>query len=1102
MNYPALSRLRTSDTILNKTRCTRLILVLAAIVVGSAFVPVAATAGPLSGLQRLFKDWGLFQGLQISGTNNFTFQENLVEGSAAAFEGQRWDTDNFMAQNSLSVEGPIWKNFQFKADFSASGYGPSYNRFVAGWMGKDTAIYYGDLNIDLSGNQFASFSKAVKGWQLDQKIGDGLARAFYSKEKAITRTQSIPGNNTSGPFFLTYTPIIQGTEVVKINEQVQQFGVDYRLDYDSGQLWFETEGRPPKIIPDTATISVSYQSQSFDSNSGTLYGARVMMPLMRDRLQVGVTMLKQDRGGGGVRDTVGYQEDIFNGSGSTGPFDVNFRPIIPNGTQATYQGREQVIQQALVVLMDNVEQVEGVDYDSYRQIGRIIFRRSVPPEALVVIRYFYDMSINTTATDNSIMGLDMLYHLTPKLSLAAEYGKSDGGALSNTGDALRLNVDYQGNNIKLVGEYRDISPTFTFMDSVGFYRQDKGLDVGLNWQPMDHVSVYARRADLMTSQGYSFGYNQYGGGTNTYGLMQTRQTEADTSGLAVKSLRDDFEVRLEFPKWPTLAFQRQKMSNAGGTSGSSDYTSNNLSMNWSPANQPFTLSASLYDTNQLYQAAGTGETAGTINGSDTRQLQWSAAYRPSDKLSLSYNQGRNKSTALDGANASSSGTDQLALRWTPTRKLEFNIDRTRTNSVGSVRSNYNNYNGYNSYSNALRTLGVFPAGIGDGGGIGGGDDEEPTENRYTDDSTRLGVRFTPNQKLSLDFQLSQRKYSSGGSVGYLADSDQTTKSISAMYQLNDSTSLSAQWNNDVMAFLEEGRGTVSNDTATLGINWRKPDSKWGLSLNYSMMDGVSPTYTGYGSNQTMRIVSNSSKDLQARLSYDLSDNSSLELAGQFSDYAGGYANFKKQQLDIGYRRKISSATDLTFGYRLVRNASGMPADPRYGDTSLTGGDQNYLANTFMLTMSTQFSSGGGGGGGGMGSMGFGGSSLGNFGGYRAGSGMFGSNGSSYGGSYGSSFDRLGVFGQSGNSSSGFGNSGIFGNTGGYGSSQPQGYETFGGNFREGQSGGFTSGLGDIGGHEAGGIDSLAPGMPGAPGAEGALEIEDWYNLDDMYSIWW
>ncbi|MGE5531776.1 MAG: hypothetical protein ACM3VW_06660, partial [Bacteroidota bacterium] len=912
----------------------------------------------------------------------------------------------------------------------------------------------------------------------------------------------IPGNNTSGPFFLTYTPIIQGTEVVKVNEQVQQFGTDYRLDYDSGQLWFETEGRPPKIIPDTATITVSYQSQSFDSDSGTLYGARVMMPFMRDRMQLGVTMLQQDRGGGGsVRDTVGYQEDIFNGSGSTGPFDVNFRPIILNGTQATYQGKQQVIQQALIVLVDNVEQVEGVDYDSYRQIGRIIFRRSVPPTALVVIRYFYDLSINTVASSNSIMGIDMLYHLTPGLSLAAEYGKSDGGALSNTGDALRLNLDYQGSNIKVVGEYRDISPTFTFMDSVGFYQQDKGLDVGLNWQPLEHVSVYARRADLMTTQGYSFGSSNYGN-LGTYGLMQTRANDTDTN-LSVKSLRDDFEVRLDFPNWPTLAFQRQKMSNAGGNSGNSDYTSNNISMNWSPANKPFTLSASLYNTNQLYQTTGTGDTL-TTNGSDTRQLQWSAAYRPSDKFSISFNQGRNNSTSIGSTNSSSSGTDQLALRWTPTRTLEFNIDRTRTNSVGSVGNN--NYNNYNTYSSALRTLGILPAGIGDGGGIGGGDGDQTTENKYTDDSTRMGVRFTPNQKLSLDLQVSQRKYSSGGSAGYLADSDQTTKSVSAMYQLNDSTSLSAQWNNDVMAFLEEGRGTVSNDTATLGINWRKPESKWGLSLNYSMMNGVSPTYTGFGANQQMRMVANKSNDIQARLSYDLNDDSSLELAGQFSDYAGGYANFKKQQLDVGYRRKLSGLTDLTFGYRLVRNASGMPSDPRYGDTSLTGGDQNYLANTFLLTLSTQFNSGTGSSGGGIGGMGFGGSSLGNFGGYRAGNGMFGNSGSSYGTGYGSSFDRLGVFGQNGSSgSNGFGNSGAFGNSG-YGTSgQPQGYETFGNNFRQGQSGGFTSGLGDIGGQEAGGgVGSLAPGMPGVPqaGAEGALEIEDWYNLDDMYSIWW
>lgn len=1070
-------------------------MMLAWLIVASACVCVPAQAGPFSGLEKLFKSWGLFQGIQVSGNNNFTFQQNMIQGSSSAFEGQRWDTNPFMTQNSLSLEGPLWKEFSFKADFSTSGYGPSYNRWIMGYIGHDSAVYYGDLNIDLSGNQFAAFSKAVKGWQLDQKIGKGLARAFYSQEKSITRVQSIPGNNTSGPFFLTYTPVMQGTEVVKINEQIQQFGVDYRLDYDSGQLWFETEGRPPKIIPDTATIVVSYQSSALNNSSGTLYGGRVLMPMMGDRLQVGVTMLKQDRGGGGTnRDTVGYQEDIFNGSGSTGPFDVNFRPIIVNGSQVTYQGRQQTISQALLVLVDNVEWVEGVDFDSYRSIGRIIFRRGVPATSLVVIRYYYDLSNDTTAADNAIMGVDLLYHLTPKLNLQAEYGKSDGGLTTNSGDALRLNLDYQGDKFKFVGEYRDISPTFTFMDSSGFYRQDKGLDLGVNWQPAQHISVFARRSAVKTNQGYSFGYNN-NSGYNSYG-MQTQQTGTDTpSALDISSTRNDLELRLDYPNLPTFAWQFQQLANSGGTNGGSNYGSNNFSLNWSPSGKPYSLSATYYNTNQDYMGSGSTSTS---QSTQTQQLQWAAQYRPSDKLSLSYNAGTNKSSITGSTTGSSSNTNQLSVRWTPSSKIDINYDRTQTRSVGSVASS-------GSYLSAY----LYPNGIGDGGGIGGDGDPTTEENRYQDDNSRLSVRYSPSQKLSFDFSLSDRTYTSGGSVGYLADSSQSTRSISAMYQLNDSLSFNAQMNNDTMAFLEAGRGTVDNKTMSLGANWRQPSSPWSLALNFTKMDGVSPTYTGSGANQRMWMVQNKSADMQARLSYALSDFSSIDLTGQFSDYAGGYANFNKQQLEVGYRRKLSNMTDLTFGYRFVRNMSGIPPDPRWGNTSLTGGDQNYLANTFLLTVSTQFNSGIGGGS----SMGMmGGSSLGNSGGYRAGSGAWGNEGSNYGSGYGGAFQNMGVFGQSGGAGTGFsspfGNSGSsygsnYGNNNGYGVNQSQGYDTFGPSYQSGQGGGFNSGLGDISGarNQGGGVSNLAP-LPGAQPGQDDVTVEDWYTLDDMYSIWW
>ena len=735
-----------------------------------------------------------------------------------------------------------------------------------------------------------------------------------------------------------------------------------------------------------------------------------------------------------------------------------------------YQGKTQVINQALLVLVDNIEQAENVDYDAYRDIGRIIFRRSISPTALVIIRYYYDLSSTTVLGNNDILALDMVYHVSPRLNFAAEWGRSDSGAASGSGDAMRLNLEYGAQRFRVVSEYRDIAPTFTFIDSVGFYRQEKGLDSALNWQPSQHITMSLRRSDLKTNQGYSFGSGNYYPSSVTSSGMQTRATTT-TSGLDVNSSRTDFEVRLEYPKWPTLAFQRQELSNAGGTTGSSNYAANNYSLSWMPTNKPFSFTATMYQTDQTYEP-GTDSTTAVSTGTNTRQLQWSASYRPSDKISLAYNQGRNRSDTSDASNHSTSGTDQLAIRWAPSSKIDINYDRTVTTSLGSIT-------GTSGTTSAISTLA-----------------EETTENRYNDNNSRLSVRYSPLDRLSLDFSLSKRVYTSGGSVGYLADSNQTTRSLGLMYQLSDALSLNATLGRDVMAFLEEGRGTVSNNTLSLGANYRVPNSPWNLQLSYSKTSGLGPVYDGFGSSQRMYMVVNDLSDLQARVSYDLGSDSQLSLTGMLSSSSGGYDNLNKSQLEVGYRKKLSNITDLTFGYRFIRNVSAGPSDPRFGNSSLVPGDQNYLTNTFSLVLNTQFNSGIGGSGG-MG--GFGSSTLNNFQGYRAGSTAFGGSSGSYGMGYGSSYQSLGVFGQSPTSgfSSPFGTGGQGMSTYGGGSSTGErSYETFGSNYRAGQTGGF-GGLGDVSGDRPTDVGSL----PGAAGGE-TLPDEDWLNLDDMYSVWW
>ena len=200
----------------------------------------------------------------------------------------------------------------------------AHTRWVAGYVGDNTALLYGDLDLGIGGNEFAGFNKSTRGWQLDQRLpGGGFMRGFYIQEKGVVRNQTFVGNDTPGPYFLTFTPVIEGSEVVKVNEDPMRFGSDYRLDYDSGQLYFEPIDGQARIITAADTISVSYQSLGYnDGGPGEIYGARAEMPLLNDKLLLGLTMLRHDRlENSSSSDTVGFQEDIYNGSGSTGPFD-------------------------------------------------------------------------------------------------------------------------------------------------------------------------------------------------------------------------------------------------------------------------------------------------------------------------------------------------------------------------------------------------------------------------------------------------------------------------------------------------------------------------------------------------------------------------------------------------------------------------------------------------------------------------------------------------------------------------------------------------------------------------------------------------------------
>lgn len=1064
-------------------------------------VPVApAAADFFGGLQKLFDDWGLFQGLQISGQNSLTFQGDWVEGSRAAYEGQRWDTGSLVRRSSLHIEGPIWRNLGVQMDISSSGWGPSYTRYVVGWTGEKTALYYGDLNVRLAGNEFATFSKTLQGWQVDQMLpGGGLLRGFYSVEKALTRRQFLSGNNTSGPYFLTYTPIVEGSEVIKVDEQLMRFGVDYRLDYETGQLWFEPVDRPPRIIPSTSVIAASYQSYGWQTSPGVLYGARAEMPLLDGRMRVGVTAVMQDkRDPGSARDTAGYQEDIFQASGTTGPFDVNYRPILTNGASVVYQGVRRTIDQPLVVLVDNVEQIEGVDYDSFRQIGRIIFRRAVPPTALVIIRYYYDLGTNEVARDQRVYGLDLGYRITDDLILRTDYAQSAGGNADGQGSAWRSSLQYSRPRLSATLEYRDVQPEFTYLDSVGFYRNERGLNFAGQWQINDYISLYDRYSDLSSNQGLSFGYSG-GYGITSLSLPASRDSlqmaPAQTIDpiRLVQTKRHDFGVDVRYPGWPSLSISRQVLGNAGGTYGDSTQTADNVRLFWSPEGKPLTVSVNLSNTGQDYK--GGAAVSGNLyqpRSSDTSQIQGTVTWSPMRTLSLSANLGHNRATATDAEMPSTSEVRQLSLQWNPSSRLSLSVDHTMAHSLGAVTSGfygggygyggYGNYSNYGSYYTTQVTPGLpFNPGGGGSGGTGG-EEQEPA--RYEDANTRFSLTYRPSDRLNFALTGGMRRYTSGGGVGYLADSDQTYYNLSAGWQPHADWSLNATWGKDDLVFLEEGRGAVRSDMLSLALNYQPSGSPWGLGLNLQSQQGSSPTYIGFGNRQISRIVPTDLFDISGQVTYELANGATLFGRLGRARFESGYSNFQKDSGEIGLSYRISDWADLTLGYRYIRNIAWEPDLPLPGFSPVGTTGQNYIAHNLMLGFTTSFHSG----------LGTAGSTtttgtLRSFGGYQIGTGLRGSYGLGTWGSPG-----IGGFG--GYDTRGFGGFGGYG-PGGYGST---GFGTMPGGFSSGwfdtwgqtsypnASGGFDTGLGQF--QQTGREDTTAPHATPQPQAPPAAPETD------------
>jgi hypothetical protein len=389
-----------------------------------------------------------------------------------------------------------------------------------------------------------------------------------------------------------------------------------------------------------------------------------------------------------------------------------------------------------------------------------------------------------------------------------------------------------------------------------------------------------------------------------------------------------------------------------------------LSLNYAPFELPFTMNFNMSNTELDYASEPDVD---TISGSSTDQMQISASYTPSTTLSLSGHYGTNSSTSRGAAGRSDGVVTQLSARWTPSSRLSFSVDHTRSESDGLI--------------SRFSTFQVDNPG-GGGGELPGGEDPVEERRSYEDANTRFDMSWRPADDLNLTLSAGLRDYTSGGGVGYLADSEQTYLNASLGWRPTDELSLTTTWGSDEQRFLEEGAGAVKNDMLALGVNYRPEGEPWSVSMNLHKQTGSSPTTISSGTERLTRIVPTDLLDISGELTYELRPGMSIFGRMGRADYDSGYAAFVKDTSELGLRYRLSELADISVGYRFIKNLSGDPELPLPGTGAVAS--QDYIAQTFLVEISSNFASGLGSAGRGIsGQSGFSGA-LSSFGGYGAG----------------------------------------------------------------------------------------------------------------------
>lgn len=371
-----------------------------------------------------------YPNLNFSGSATLSLQVSNVSqkgsGTLYAYD-TRYLRRKFEEFTSLHVSGELLPHFKLDANLSDWGYSDLDKVWTLTHEASPCAISVGDMSVSVGPGPMVLFSRRLQGLKVEGEAepleggkkgsaGPFKFTYFQTRTRAETATDVIKGADSTGPYYLSHSPIIEGSEVVKVDEKVMRPGVDYTLEYLTGVLNFFD------VVPSTSTITVSYEYIPGRSGMGKVEGLEVRGPIAKG-LTVGLAVVEQKPLVALSTATKPKEEvEEFFGADSPGPYYLAFRPIVRWSERIT---------------VDGVLQERDRDYTINYETGMVMFTKVIPSSSLVVVRYLYRPEAVPTAAGKRVASIDLEGKAGRGLEFGLAIARSQGTTPSQS---IRLDI--------------------------------------------------------------------------------------------------------------------------------------------------------------------------------------------------------------------------------------------------------------------------------------------------------------------------------------------------------------------------------------------------------------------------------------------------------------------------------------------------------------------------------------------------------------------------------------------------------------------------------------------------------------------------------------